>query len=102
MTKKQTKEFNRLAIEKIETIRFYEQDGHHQTGIGFYNGQLIEYRFSEDAPLAYEKITLPQSVDWMERMHYAEIRFGLTASQCGQGFINWLRSVQTALRILHN
>jgi integrase len=84
-------------MHKIDRIRLYQINGQ-QSGIGYYNGKLVEFMVKKDGKTMYEEITLVQSLEWIEAMHYAEARTAAVVISYDAGALHWFRDITAALK----
>lgn len=100
---------NRIEVVKremanVEMILGYED--YADIGIGYRRdtGKLIEYKIPHprfgletgDSEIEVSEITLTESVEWAEKMQFAETRFD-ECTQLGNGFPRWLREIREVL-----
>ena len=89
---------NRQFNSKVQPVRLYVPEFGAQAGIGFYDRKLTEYHYSLVAPVTFAEVTPLESVEWMERMIYAQARTGMLMQADEIGELKWLRLLQEALQ----
>jgi hypothetical protein len=79
------------TMEDIQIIRVYDEVDV-PCGIGFLNDKLVQF-FDHRAGVEVEELTLDESVEWFDRMMFAETRLALDCTIDTEGMLRWIKLI---------
>ncbi len=66
-------------------------------GLGWMEGRLISFRCEVNSGFVYKELTVAQSVEWMEKMHFIESELRLSSQSDPNAYVKWLSVIRGAL-----
>ena len=94
------------AMEGVEPIFCYNTFGggeYHGIGWRKSDGKWFDFKLEKNSDtgaleIAADEITLPETLEWVEHMEFAELRMCGNLMASGNAYINWIQALRAAVK----